>query len=349
LNYNPLGKTDVLVSELCLGSMTWGSQNSEKEGHEQLDFAFDQGINFIDTAELYPTVPIAAGTQGRTEEIIGSWLKNNNRDKVILASKVCGRGTKWIQNGVQISAKKIENSINGSLKRLQTDYIDLYQLHWPNRQTYHFRQSWEYNPSQQHKQPDYQIQQNILDVLEKIGELVSVGKIKHFGLSNETCWGTLQYTRIAAQHNLPRPVSIQNEYSLMHRLYDNDFAEVTHYENIGLLAFTPLAAGMLTGKYAKGVIPEGSRRAVQADLSGRYSEYSLPALEAYLNIAKKHQLEPAQMALAFCRSRPFMTSTIIGATSIAQLKSNIESVAIELSDSALQDINAVHRQYPVPM
>jgi len=349
LKYNQLGDTDVQVSELCLGSMTWGMQNSEKEGHEQLAYAIDQGINFIDTAELYPTVPISAETQGRTESIIGTWLKNTNREKVVVASKVCGKGTKWIQNGISISAEKIENSINASLQRLQTDYIDLYQLHWPNRKTYHFRESWHYNPSAQHKQPDYQIKQNMLEVLEKIKNLMDAGKIRHFGLSNETCWGTMQYLHLAALHQLPRPVSVQNEYSLLHRLYDYDFAELTHYEKVGLLAFTPLAAGLLTGKYANGQIPEGSRRSFQNDLSGRYNEHSMAALDGYLEVARKHQVEPAHMALAFCRSRPFMTSTIIGATSMQQLKTNMESTKSDLSEEILADLQAVHRRYPIPM
>lgn len=349
MKYNLLGDSSIKVSELCLGSMTWGTQNTEQQGHEQLSLATSSGINFIDTAELYPTVPLSADTQGDTERIIGSWLKNANRDQVVLASKVCGKGTKWIQNGILISPEKIEHSINGSLERLQTDYIDLYQLHWPNRKTYHFRQLWHYEPSKQHKQSVSQIQHNIVAVLEKLDNLIKAGKIRHYGLSNETCWGTMQYLQLADKHNLPRPVSIQNEYSLMHRIYDIDFAELSHHENVGLLAFSPLATGMLSGKYANGHIPEGSRRTVHKHLSGRYTRLSKPALKKYLELAKEFALDPAQMALAFCCSRPFMTSTIIGATSLDQLKSNIASTQITLSEEILQELDKVHRRYPIPM
>ncbi len=350
MKFNRLGRTDLEVSELCLGSMTWGTQNTEQEGHEQMSYAFEQGINFIDTAELYPTTPLSAETQGRTEEIIGSWCKaNGNRDKVIVATKVCGRGTKWIQNGKAISPEKIINSVEGSLKRLQTDYIDLYQLHWPNRQSYHFRQSWEYQPSASHKQPLHQVHHHMLEVLQTLQSLQQQGKIRHVGLSNETCWGTSQFLQLADKHKLPRVVSVQNEYSLLHRLYDLDFAELTHYEEVGLLAFSPLAAGLLSGKYRNGQIPAGSRRSMQENLSGRLSEHSEPALEKYLAIADKHGLAAEQMALAFCTSRPFMTSVIIGATTMEQLKSNVSAAELTLSDEVMAEIAAVHRAFPIPM
>jgi len=311
MQYRKLGKTDLTVSQQCLGTMTWGTQNTASEAFEQIDCALDAGINFLDTAELYPTTPLSAETQGRTESIIGEWLaKNQRRDDVIVATKVTGKGPKWIDGGRAINGNKIRKAVEGSLRRLQTDYIDLYQLHWPNRKSYHFRQLWSYDPT---KQSHEQMKQYVLDALRTLEELVKEGKIRHIGLSNETAWGTAQFINIAEKEKLPRVVSIQNEYNLMCRLFDLDLAELSHNEQVGLLAFSPLAAGMLSGKYVNG-IPEGSRRTIAPDLTGRYTDASLPALNAYLELAKKHDLHPAVLALAFCQSRPFMTSVIIGAT-----------------------------------
>ena len=347
MKLNTLGRTDLSVSEICLGSMTWGTQNTEAEGHQQMDIATDYGVNFIDTAELYPTTPLSAETQGRTESIIGSWMKaRGNRDQVVIATKVTGKGPKWIHRGIPINAEKINAAIDQSLARLQTDYIDLYQLHWANRNSYHFRQSWQYDPTHQDTE---KVQANMLEVLETLQKLINAGKIRHVGLSNETCWGTSQWLSLAEQHSLPRMVSIQNEYSLMHRLFDLDFAELSHHENVGLLAFSPLAAGLLSGKYRDGVVPANSRLSMQSDLSGRLSEHSAPVLERYLALAEQHHLHPAQMSLKFCMSRPFMTSTIIGATTVEQLKTNLESVDCTLNDDVIQGIYDIHRSHPIPM
>lgn len=347
MKYQTLGNSDLSISELCLGSMTWGEQNTAEEAFSQIDYAIDQGINIIDTAELYPVAPISAKTQGDTETIIGQWrAKSAQRDKVLIASKVAGNGPKWIGGGKPISGEKIRNSIEGSLQRLQADTIDLYQLHWPNRKTYHFRQSWEFDPSSQNSNETLD---GMHDILSTLASLIKDGKIRHVGLSNESCWGTAQYIRLSKEHGLPRMISIQNEYSLLHRLFDLDLAELSHNENVGLLAFSPLAAGMLSGKYENGQIPKGSRRSIQSDLTGRYNERSIPALARYISIAKKHELDPAQMALAFCISRPFMASTIIGATTMDQLKTNIGSAEISLSDEVMNDIASAHRDFPNTM
>jgi aryl-alcohol dehydrogenase-like predicted oxidoreductase len=347
MKYQTLGTSDLSISELCLGSMTWGTQNTAAEAFSQIDYAIDHGINIIDTAELYPVAPISAETQGDTESIIGQWRASSaQRDKVLIASKVAGNGPKWIDGGKPITAEKIRKSIEGSLRRLQTDTIDLYQLHWPNRKTYHFRQSWEFNPS---LQDTVETLDGIHEILNALASLIKDGKIRHIGLSNETSWGTAQYIRLSKEHNLPRVVSIQNEYSLLHRLYDLDLAELSHNENVGLLAFTPLAAGMLSGKYQNGAIPEGSRRSIESHLTGRYNERSIPAVDRYISIAKKHDLDPAQMALAFCISRPFMASTIIGATTLEQLKTNIAAADISLNEEVMKDIASAHRDYPNTM
>jgi aryl-alcohol dehydrogenase-like predicted oxidoreductase len=346
MKYNQLGKSGIEVSEICLGSMTWGTQNSEAEGHQQLDYAFDHGVNFIDTAEMYPANPISAETQGRTEEIIGSWFKSSaKRDRVILATKVTGEGLGWIQDGIPISPKKIHVSIEASLKRLQTEMIDLYQLHWPNRGSYHFRQGWEFDPSNQNRE---EIHRHIIESLDALGKLVEAGKIRQVGLSNESCWGTSQFLQIAGDHNLPRVVSIQNEYSLMYRSHDLDLAELSHNEDVGLLAYSPLACGLLTGKYKNGSKPAGSRITISPDLYGRISDNSALAVDAYIDIAEKHDLDPSQMAIAFCNQRPFVCSSIIGATSIDQLSINIGASNVRLGKEVLAEIQQVYRQYPIP-
>ncbi len=347
MQYRTLGKTDLRVSQLCLGSMTWGTQNTAEEAFAQIDLAREHGINIIDTAELYPTTPLSAETQGFTEEIIGQWLKRSKaRDDILIASKVAGNGPKWIDDGKDISPAKIKKSVENSLKRLKTDYIDLYQLHWPNRGTYHFRQTWKFDPTNQNtgEATDY-----VKSALTALQSLIDEGKIRYVGLSNESCWGTMQFINMAKQFGLPRVVSIQNEYSLMHRIFDLDFAELSHHEDVGLLAFSPLAAGMLSGKYDNGTIPEGSRRAINENLTGRYSEHSLPALNAYIKLARDNNLDPAQMALAFCMTRPFMTSVIIGATTIEQLQTNLAAAKLELSAEVMQAIADIYRQYPLPM
>ena len=347
MHYRPLGRTGIDVSAICLGSMTWGTQNSESEAHLQFDHAVSKGINFVDTAEMYPTNPTSAETQGRTEEIIGSWFRaTGRRADIVLATKITGKGNDWIRAGAPITGPAIREAVEGSLKRLQTDYIDLYQLHWPNRGHYHFRNSWEYNPSGQDRA---ETQDHILDVLEALHGLVKAGTIRAVGLSNETCWGTAQFLQIAAANSLPRVASVQNEYSLLQRLFDLDLAELSCNEDVGLLAFSPLAAGMLSGKYRGGAIPPGSRRSINGKLGGRYTETAVKAVDVYTSVAERHGLDPAQMALAFCLARPFMASVIIGATTMDQLETNIAAADIALGDEVMADIAKVHRQFPIPM
>lgn len=328
--------------------MTWGSQNTEAEGHQQMDYAFDAGINFIDTAEMYPTTPIGEQTQGRSEEIIGSWCKaRGNRDSVLIATKVTGLGSlQYLHEGAPITANKIRLALEGSLRRLQTDTIDLYQLHWPNRGSYHFRQWPTYSPVSQDTESELD---NMQQVLEALQQCIAEGKIRHVGLSNETCWGAGQFLRLAAAHDLPRMVTTQNEYSLLCRLFDLDMAELSHHEDLGLLAWSPLAAGLLSGKYADGSTPPGSRRSLNDSLNGRYNEFSKAPLQAYIEIARQHELSPAQLAIAYCMGKPFMTSVIIGATTLEQLRVNVSAADVVLCESAIDAIEAVHRQYPMPM
>lgn len=344
MEYRKLGRTDLDVSLICLGTMTWGEQNTEAEGHEQMDYALSRGINFFDTAELY-AVPISAETYGRTEEIIGTWFAaRKNRDQVILASKVAGAGLPWIRGGKEgIDRKNILAAVENSLKRLQTDYIDLYQLHWPNRPYYHFRRYWTYEADFDRNAEIA----NFVEVLETLDDLIKQGKIRHVGLSNETAWGTMQYLKLAEDKGLPRMASIQNEYSLLCRKFEGDLQEVALHEDIGLLAWSPLATGMLSGKYLDGKRPEGTRWFIEGG-SDRNTDVANDAVRAYIAVAEKHGLDVCQMALAFVNSRPFVTANIIGATSMAQLKSNIDSVDLKLSQEVLDDILSVYRKYPMP-
>lgn len=347
MNKRRLGRTDTFVSELCLGSMTWGTQNTYREAAEQIECAIEHGVNFIDTAEMYPTTPLTEKTLGDTETIIGQWFSDSGRrNDIVIATKVTGNGKAWMYGGQDITPEKIRISIERSLKRLQTDRIDLYQLHWPNRGSYHFRQNWTFDASGQDTQ---KTQDNIFEVLRALDDEVKAGRILHVGLSNESCWGTGQFLSIAEQHKLPRVVSIQNEYNMMSRLFDLDLAELSHHEDVGLLAFSPLAAGMLSGKYSDGAKPEGSRRSMNENLGGRYNANSAQVCEQYVSLAREHGLDPSQMALAFCLTRPFMASVIIGATSLEQLKINLGSTAIELSEEVKQGIQAIYAQNPIPM
>ncbi len=347
MQYRPLGTTSLSVSQQCLGTMTWGTQNNASDAFGQIDCALAAGINFIDTAEMYPVTPMSADTQGRTEEILGEWIKKSGqRNKIIVATKVTGKGPKWIHEGKPISGKKIKTAVESSLKRLQTDYIDLYQLHWPNRQSYHFRQLWDYDPSVQTHE---HMKQYVLDVLRALDDLIGEGKIRHIGLSNESTWGTAKFLSIAEKENLPRVVSVQNEYNLLCRLFDLDFAELSHNESVGLLAFSPLAAGILTGKYNNNTIPDGSRRSIQPELGGRYNEGVIAASNAYCKLARQFDMDPAVLALAFCQSRPFMTSAIIGATTLQQLKVNLSAADVVLTEEQLQEIAKLRRLYPMPM
>ncbi|MFP4076288.1 MAG: NADP(H)-dependent aldo-keto reductase [Halochromatium sp.] len=344
MNQRPLGKTDLWVSELCLGTMTFGEQNSEAEAFAQLDRAVDAGINFIDTAEIYP-VPPRAETQGATERFIGNWLaERGGRERVILASKVAGPGD-WIDYlrmpGRRLDRANIEAAVDASLARLRTDYLDLYQLHWPDRETNYFGQLGYSHPVQDDSVP-------LLETLEALGDLVRAGKIRHVGLSNETPWGTMRMLALAETHGLPRMVSIQNPYSLLNRSFEVGLAEVAMRERCGLLAYSPLAFGMLSGKYLDGARPAGAR----LTLFSRFDRYSSAQAEwataEYCAIARRHGLDPAQMALAFVTSRPFVTSNIIGATTLEQLESNLSSVALRLSQEVLDEIEAVHRRQPNP-
>ncbi len=347
MKYNQLGQSKLSVSEICLGSMTWGSQNSEAEAHQQLDYAIGEGVNFIDTAEMYPATPRLPETTGLTEKLIGTWLHNrSDRGNLVIATKITGEGNIDIREGKRINGKMIRQALEGSLKRLQTDIIDLYQLHWPNRGSYHFRKYWTYNACNQ--QPG-DMDQEVADILGEVALLQNEGKLREFGLSNESAWGTMKFLEIAKSHNLPRVASIQNEYSLICRIFDLDLAEVSIRENIGLMAFSPLAAGGLSGKYLDGDIPPGSRRSMRPDLNGRYIEQGKKAIGLYAKIAKTHSLELAQMALAFCISRPFMMSTIIGATSMEQLKINLAAKDLVLNEQVMTDIQAIYRDFPLPV
>jgi len=344
MEYRHLGRTDIKVSAICLGTMTFGEQNSEAEAHEQLDYAVAEGVNFIDTAEMYP-VPPGAETYGRTEEYIGTWLnKRGNRDQVILASKVAGpaRDLSYLRHGqARLDRPNIEAALDGSLKRLQTDYIDLYQLHWPDRPTNFFGQLGYQHQAGADGVP-------IEETLRVLADLVQSGKVRHVGLSNETPWGAMEFLRLAEQCGLPRVVSIQNPYSLLNRSFEIGLAEVAHREDCGLLAYSPLGFGVLSGKYLNGQRPADGR----ITLFERFSRYSNPQVEAatqaYVDLAHRHGLDPAQMALAYVTSRPFLTSNIIGATTQAQLHSNLASVELKLDEEVLMGIEAIHQQHPNP-
>ena len=342
----PLGGTDILVSDLCLGSMTWGNRNSTAEGHAQIDMALDHGVNFIDTAEIYPVNPVLAETSGRTEEVIGSWLhKTGQRSRVVLASKISGTGQAAVRDGAPISAKTLRLALEGSLRRLQTEVIDLYQLHWPNRGSFHFRQIWDFDPT---GQTNAEVLDNMAEVMAVLGEFVAEGKIRAFGLSNESSWGMAQWLRLANEVGGPRACTLQNEYSLLCRQFDSDLAELCHHEQVALLAFSPLAAGILSGKYQGDVTPKGSRRENNPPLSGRITPRVFPAVDAYHAIAAQHGLDPCQMALAWCRMRPVPTIPIFGATSLVQLALALGSADLTLSPEVLAAINRTHRAHPMP-
>ena len=344
MKYTKLPNTDVEVSKICLGTMTWGNQNTEAEGHAQMDYALENGVNFFDAAELYP-VPANPETYGGTERIIGTWFKKTgNREKVVLASKIAGGGdyTAHIRNG-GLSKDNVIDAVDKSLKRLQTDYIDLYQLHWPNRGVNCFGVR------------DFPLQaandetENFLEILETLQDFIKQGKIRHVGLSNETPWGTMKYLQASEQRKLPRPVTIQNSYSMIHRGYEVGMSEVSLRENVGLLAYSPLAQGVLSGKYLNGNLPEGARGTLFPRFIARYkNDGSERAVKKYLEIADKNNLTLTELSLAFVNQMPFVTSNIIGATKLDQLKENINSINVTLSDETLKEINAVHAEIPNP-
>lgn len=342
-----LGRTGLKVTDICLGTMTWGNQNNEAEGHAQMDYALAQGINFFDTAEVY-AVPPSAETYGKTEEIIGTWFKaRGTRDKVILASKMAGKGTPWVRNGDPQSGKAAAIAIDGSLKRLQTDYIDLYQLHWPNRPFPHFANhgAGKINFAAVDREQD---DAALLDILQAIGDAQKAGKIRHFGLSNDSAWGVMNYLRLAEKYNLPRVESIQCEFGVLNRNDDPHLAEVCVREDVAYLPWSPLGGGILTGKYANGARPKGSRWAVDPRMPHRDTPTAHEAVSAYLDLAKKHNLDICQMAIAFCRQQNFVTSTIIGATTMDQLKTDIAAKDVTLSPEVMTEIDAIYRRYPLP-
>lgn len=339
----PLGRSGLTVSEYCLGTMTWGTQNTEAEAYEQIALALDHGVNFWDTAEMYPTNPTHAETAGNTERIIGNWFARGGRARVVLATKITGKG-KLVRPGAPITGASFTEALDQSLARLQTDYIDLYQLHWPNRGSYHFRQNWDYKPRSNRAE----VTENMLEVLQAAEVAMQAGKIRAIGLSNESVWGAAQWLRLAEEHRLPRMMTVQNEYSLLHRPFDTDWAELSAMEDMPLLAWSPLATGLISGKYAGDVTPEGTRRERTSDLGGRITAQVFPAVSAYIGLALEHGLDPCQMALAFTRSRPWPVIPIIGATTMDQLRSNIAAAGVTLSPDVLAGIGALHRAHPAP-
>ena len=338
MNYKKLGNTDLVVSTICLGTMTWGEQNTIKEGFEQMDYALDQGINFFDAAEMYPS-PCRKETYGETEKIIGHWFsERKNRDKIILASKISGPGMSYIRGGgLQFSEKNISLAIENSLKRLKTDYIDLYQLHWPERKTNFFGRLGYEHKEDSNEWNDFE---KILIVLENF---IKEGKIRYVGLSNETSWGLSKFLEVSKLKKLPKMMSVQNAYNLLCRTYEIGLAEISIREKSGLLAYSPLAGGFLTGKYQNKNLPENSRQKLFAEYYTRYSKsYAAEVIEKYFNISKKFDLNFAQMSIKFCEIQKFITSTIIGATTMEQLKINIESVNVTLEKEVIKEINNVH-------
>ena len=342
-----LSRTGIKISELALGSTTWGTQNTTLEGHAQIDRAMERGVNIIDTAEMYPVNPLSKETQGDTQKVIGEWVAKNpsKRGDVLLATKVSGSGYENVREGAPISRDTIHAAIEASLRDMRTDYIDLYQLHWPNRGSFQFRQNWNFDAT---GQDTNEVDRHMAEVLTTMADLQKAGKVRHFGLSNESAWGCTRWCVMADTLGAPRPVSTQNEYSLMYRSHDTDMAEMSHHEKVDLLSFSPLATGILSGKYLNDQTPQDSRRTFVEDLGGRMTRRSFAASEAYLNVAKKHSLNPCQMALAWCRTRPFMGTAIFGSTTMEQLDVALGSVDVELSDAVLTDIDNAHRAHPQP-
>ena len=344
MKYNKLGNTDIEVSLICLGTMTWGEQNSQLEAFEQMNYSFEKGINFFDTAELY-SVPPRKDTFGLTEEIIGNWLVERKcRDKIILASKVVGRsGMKWFRGKeTRLNKEQINKAIDGSLKRLKTDYLDLYQLHWPDRNTNFFGKL-----GYKHEEEKDFI--DILEQLEVLNELVKSGKVRNIGLSNETPWGLMSFLSLSNQYGLPRVVSVQNPYSLLNRSYEVGLSEISIREKCGLLAYSPLAFGMLTGKYDGNKKPDKARLTIYGEMFTRYTKpKGLIMSKKFNDLARDNNLTPTQIALSYVNTRNFVTSNIIGATSMTQLKENIDSINVELSEEIIKKIEEIHNENPYP-
>jgi len=343
MKFRKLGTTDIDVSLICLGTMTWGTQNTEKDAFEQMDFAVSQGINFFDTAEIY-SVPPTSDSYGKTEVMIGNWFeKRKNRDKIILASKVAGPGCGWIRGGGNnFDEKKIGEAIDGSLKRLKTDYIDLYQLHWPERSTNFFgRRDYLFN----NKEGNWNSFESILQALEKY---IKSGKIRHIGMSNETPYGLSRYLEISKNKGAPRMMSVQNPYNLVNRTYEIGMSEISIREKCGLLVYYPLAAGGLSGKYRNGEMPKDSRMALFKGWERHLNPLAMEAYDKYFELAKDFNLTMVQLAQSFVNSRPFVTSNIIGATTMNQLKENVESINVEFTDEMMERVNEIHNNNPNP-
>lgn len=342
MQYNTLPHSTLELSKICLGTMTFGEQNSEQEAFSQLDYAFERGVNFIDTAEMYP-VPPSGKSQGLTEQYIGNWLtRSGKREKVVLATKVAGpRNVPYIRDNMSLNRRHIHQAIDDSLRRLQTDYIDLYQIHWPQRQTNCFGQL-------NYPYPEGNEEVTLIETLEALTELIRAGKVRYIGVSNETPWGVMSLLKLAEKHELPRIVSIQNPYNLLNRSFEVGLSEISHYEGVQLLAYSPLAFGCLSGKYLNGAKPDGARCSLFERFVRYFTPQGIQATEAYVNLALEHGLDPAQMALAFVNQRPFVASNIIGATNLDQLKANIDSLDVVLSDELLQGIQEIGTTYSNP-
>ncbi len=345
MEYRPLGDTDIQVSAICLGTMTFGEQNTASDAYAQLDLALDAGVNFIDTAEMY-SIPPRADTMGRTEEFIGSWLaKRKARHRVVLATKVAGPGGDWLSyirgGNNHLDKSNIQQAVDASLQRLGTDVIDLYQLHWPERETNYFGRLGYTRGSRDDGVP-------LRETLEAMNDLIVAGKVRTIGVSNETPWGVMEYLRLAERHDLGRIVSIQNPYNLLNRSFEIGLAEIAHREQVGLMAYSPLAFGVLSGKYLGGSQPAGARLTLFKDYTRYSNPQAVTATEAYVQLARAHGLDPAQMALAYVNSRPFATTNIVGATNLEQLQTNIDSVDLNLSTEVLEGIEAIHVKHPNP-
>ncbi|MCF8779381.1 NADP(H)-dependent aldo-keto reductase [Vibrio sp. IRLE0018] len=340
--YTKLPHSTLEISKICLGTMTYGEQNSQQQAFEQLNYAIAQGVNFIDTAEMYP-VPPKANTQGLTEQFIGNWLtKSGKREKVVLATKIAGpRNVPYIRDNMSLNRRHIHTAIDDSLTRLQTDYVDLYQLHWPQRQTNCFGQL-------NYPYPDTQEEVTLIETLEALNELVKAGKVRYIGVSNETPWGVMTLLRLAEKHDLPRIVSIQNPYNLLNRSFEVGLSEISHYEGVQLLAYSPMAFGTLSGKYLDGARPQGARCTLFERFQRYFTPQGIEATKAYVSLARDYGLDPAQMALAFVNQRPFVASNIIGATTLDQLKANIESLNVKLEDEVLNKVQQIGTTYSNP-
>ena len=340
-----LGRSEIEVPNWCLGTMTWGRQTSEEDGHRQLDMALDHGIDFLDTAEMYPVNPARADTIGDTEQIIGNWIRRTGRrDELTIATKMLGPSD-MAREGAPITGAHLREALDGSLARLGTDHVDVYQLHWPNRGSYHFRQIWEYDPT---KADPAEVSDNIEEVMSALKELQQQGKIRAFGLSNDTAWGIARWCQAAEAQGGPRVTTIQNEYSLLHRYFDGDVAEACHHEGVTLLAYSPLACGLLSGKYQDGTIPEGSRRSINDGLNGRVNPRADAAIAAYLDIAKRHGIDPVHLAFAWVTTRPVPSIPIFGATTTAQMEHAMAGLDTVIPQEALDEIEATHRTHPMP-